>query len=116
MVQLRVIDNYCINISCHIPLTEYELDRQSKSRKYRFCRKCRMLRYTSSVSWKCIGCGKTIDHGSYIGQYYCNIRGCFSFNGGKSFRGRQLNKKNSRVRARVKAFVRKHPIKKYKEI
>jgi len=110
MVQLRVVDNYCINIRCKTPLTEYELSRQKKSRKYRFCRRCRMLRYTSSVSWKCIACGKTIDHGSYIGQYYCNVRGCFSLT-------RTIhNRKTSRVRARVKAFVRKHPIKKNKEI
>jgi len=103
MVELRVVDKVCINVNCGKPLTEYELVRQKRSRKYRFCKKCRCLRFTNAVSWKCIACGRIIDHGSYIGQYYCENH---NYNRERGQRHREQNK----IRARVKAFAKKHPI------
>jgi len=102
MVVLRLVDNNCINVGCSKPLTEYELIRQKKSRKYRFCKKCRMLRYTNNVRWKCVSCGNIINTSSYIGQYYCSIRGRFILNNERA----RENKIRSRNKARVKSLIK----------
>ena len=107
MVVLRLVDNNCINIGCKVeggrPLTEYELIRQKKSRKYRFCKKCRMLRYTNNVRWKCVSCGKVIEIGSYVGQYYCSIRGCFTLNNERA----RDNRERMKTKHRIKSFIKK---------
>jgi len=73
---LRNKDFYCVNIHCNTPLSKYEQDRQYKSRKYRFCRLCRMKIGSgrSQVEWKCIECDKTMSFANRIGQYYCSQR------------------------------------------
>ena len=114
MVVLRLVDNNCINIGCKIPLTEYELTRQKKSRKYRFCKRCRMLRYTNCVSWNCASCGKVINTGSYIGQYYCSIRGCFTLTKEIVRKNREWQKNKHRVKSLVKKIEWNSKTKKYK--
>jgi len=114
MVVLRLIDNSCINIGCNVPLTEYELSRQKKSRKYRFCKRCRMLRYTNCVSWNCASCGKVINTGSYIGQYYCSIRGCFTLTKDRTNQNRERIKTNHRIKSFVKKLEWNSKTKKYK--
>lgn len=114
MVVLRLIDRNCINISCKIPLTEYELVRQKKSRKYRFCKKCRMLRYTNSVRWNCVSCGKIINTSSYVGQYYCSIRGCFVLTKERQQINRDRTKRNHRIKSFVKKIEWNSKTKKYK--
>lgn len=74
---LRRKDDNCINIYCDKLLTQYELDRQYKSWKYRFCVKCRRLTKNGrgTVGWKCIKCGKVMNTANRIGQYFCG-RNC----------------------------------------
>lgn len=114
MVVLRLVDNNCINIGCNVPLTEYELSRQKKSRKYRFCKRCRMLRYTNCVRWNCASCGKVINTGSYIGQYYCSIRGCFTLTKDRTNQNRERIKTNHRIKSFVKKIEWNSKTKKYK--
>ena len=70
---LRRKDDNCVNIYCNKLLTQYELDRQYKSWKYRFCVKCRRLTKNGrgTVEWKCIKCGKIMSKENRIGQYFC---------------------------------------------
>ena len=72
MILQRKDDN-CVNIYCNKLLTQYELDRQYKSWKYRFCVKCRRLTKNGrgTVEWKCIKCGKAMNVANRIGQYFC---------------------------------------------
>ena len=118
MVVLRLVDNNCINLSCKVEggarLTEYELIRQKRSRKYRFCKKCRMLRYTNNVRWCCVGCGKVIEIGSYVGQYYCSIRGCFTLSSERARENRERMKTNHRVKSLIKNIEWDSKTKKYK--
>ena len=118
MVVLRLVDNNCINIGCKVEggalLTEYELVRQKKSRKYRFCKKCRMLRYTNNVRWNCVSCGKVISLGAYVGQYYCSIRGCFVFTKERATKNRARIKTNHRIKSFVKKIEWNSNTKKYK--
>jgi len=113
MVVLRLVDNNCINIGCSVPLTEYELVRQKKSRKYRFCKKCRMLRYTNDVRWNCISCGKIISISSYVGQYYCSIRGCFILTKDRKEKNRERTKANHKIKSFVKKIEWNSKTKKY---
>ena len=70
---LRRRDNNCVNIHCSRLLTDYELTRQHKSWKYRFCNTCRRLITANrgTVEWKCIKCGKTMSVENRIGCYFC---------------------------------------------
>ena len=70
---LRRKDDNCVNIYCNKLLTQYELDRQCNSWKYRFCIKCRRLTKTGrgTIEWKCIKCGKVMNTANRIGQYFC---------------------------------------------
>ena len=70
---LRHKDTNCVNIHCRDTLTQFELGRQHKSWKYRFCVLCRRL-ITSGrgdVEWKCIRCNKIMTTAARIGCYYC---------------------------------------------
>ena len=73
LVILTHKDLNCVNIHCNKPLTDYELTRQKKKWRYRFCRYCRIMitANRSDVQWKCIGCGVTITTATVIGCYYC---------------------------------------------
>ena len=66
-------DLNCVNIHCNKPLTDYELTRQKKKWRYRFCRYCRIMitANRSDVQWKCLGCGVIITTATVIGCYYC---------------------------------------------
>ena len=114
MVVLRLVDNNCINIGCNRPLTEYELVRQKKSRKYRFCKKCRMLRYSNNVRWNCVSCGKVIETGSYVGQYYCSIRGCFTLTKERNIKNKKRMKTKHRIKSLVNTIEWNSKTKKYK--
>ena len=71
---LRRKDDNCVNIYCNKLLTQYELDRQCNSWKYRFCIKCRRLTKTGrgTIEWKCLECGIIIGTATVIGSYYCS--------------------------------------------
>ena len=73
--KLSHVDLICCNIYCARPLTDFELERQNKQYRYRFCIKCRMKvssRTSFQVSWRCLGCGVLLANiDKPIGKYYC---------------------------------------------
>jgi hypothetical protein len=73
-----------------------------------------MLRYTRCVSWNCASCGKVINTGSYIGQYYCSIRGCFTLTKEIVRKNREWQKNKHRVKSLVKKIEWNSKTKKYK--
>ena len=65
----------CANIRCNNGLTLYEFKRQSKSKKYRFCNKCRNSKTRNYSTWKCITCDVLMTSTtSLFGKLYCNDR------------------------------------------
>lgn len=74
MAKLNHRDFYCANLHCDYPLTQYELDRQTRGWRYRFCRNCR-INITSGrgcIEWKCLSCDTIMSHGAVIGMYFCS--------------------------------------------
>ena len=73
LVILKHKDLNCVNIHCNKPLTDYELTRQNKKWRYRFCNFCRRMitANRTSVEWKCLECGIIISTATVIGSYYC---------------------------------------------
>ena len=61
-----------------------------------------MERYSNNVRWNCVSCGKIIETGSYVGQYYCSIRGCFTL---RNVRARE-NRERMKTKHRIKSFVK----------
>ena len=74
---LTHVDYICCNIYCKKLLTDYELGRQNRSYKYRFCIKCRMVLHDSYIAWYCLGCNKIMTEsiGGVTGRYYCTKQG-----------------------------------------
>ena len=65
----------CANIHCNNVLTLYEIERQKKSKKYRFCNKCRNSKTRNYSTWKCITCDNLMNSTtSLFGKLYCNDR------------------------------------------
>lgn len=65
----------CANIHCENNLTLYELERQKKSKKYRFCNKCRNSKTRNNAMWKCITCNVLMNStSSLFGKLYCTDR------------------------------------------
>jgi len=73
LVILKRRNDNCVNIHCNILLSQYEIDRQYRSWRYRFCNKCRRLTKNGrgTVEWKCVKCGKIMSTANRIGQYFC---------------------------------------------
>lgn len=68
-------DIECANIRCNNVLTLYEFKRQNKSKKYRFCNKCRNSKTRNYSTWKCITCNVLMNSTtSLFGKLYCNDR------------------------------------------
>jgi len=67
---LKRNDFICVNLECGEPLSNYEVGRQKKSRKYRFCVACRNK--NRELTWKCKSCGSLMTSTNHVsGKYYC---------------------------------------------
>ena len=70
MGSLTKNDFLCINIGCDNTLSDYEVGRQNRSRKYRFCLHCRNK--NKEFRWTCKSCKKIMTSVSNVsGKYYC---------------------------------------------
>ena len=66
-------DECCINIACNNKLTDYEIERQPRSKKYRFCKKCRNNRVRHGIRWQCIACDNILSSTrDLLGKFYCH--------------------------------------------
>jgi len=114
---LTHIDYICCNISCNRLLTDYELSRQYRSYKYRFCIRCRVntsSRRRATIAWYCLGCSKimTDSIGGITGRYYCTIQGRMCI-GEKEMRKKQ-QAKLYKIKKLAKSIVEQGGLQSYK--
>jgi len=105
--KLTHVDFICCNIYCAKPLTDYELGRQNKQYKYRFCIKCRINmsgRKNVNIAWRCLGCNILIPNiVRPLGRYHCKSDGrCVGMRKNKLVLQAKWYKRNKLARSIVK--------------
>jgi len=108
-------EEVCINVDCTNKLSDYIIERQQKSKKYRFCKNCRNNKAGMGkiIRWECVSCKVIISStNKALGTYYCNdkCKGRFHFSK-KYHEKKQIKKDKKKCIYCTKELTRKHSIK-----